>query len=78
MITEQQINNLHKLPKTDVKILLDTCLDILGTCDIDEAKSALGYKNRSRIYQLMIDKNTATIGSHKFICVNLLIHDKNH
>lgn len=70
MITKQQINNLHKLPKDDVKIILDECIEILGVVDVKTAKSALGYKNRSRIYQLMNDNNKLTIGNHKFLMIN--------
>jgi hypothetical protein len=71
MITEQQINNLHKMSKADIKILMHECAEILCLCDIKEAENIL-CKKRRRIYQLMNEENTLQIGIHKFICINLL------
>jgi hypothetical protein len=71
MITEQNINNLHKLSKEDVKIIMHECAEILCVCDIKESEQILGKKKR-RIYQLMNEENTFHIGIHKFPCINLI------
>lgn len=71
MITQKQISNLHKLPLSDINLILDECIEALGVCDVPTACEALAVQ-RSRIYQLMTDNNTKKIGMHKFLMINLL------
>jgi tRNA U38,U39,U40 pseudouridine synthase TruA len=71
MITQEKLNKLHELNKEEVKQILDECIEVLGVCDISESCEALNVQ-KSRIYQLMNDKNTLQIGKHKFLMINKL------
>jgi hypothetical protein len=75
MITEKKLNNIEKLELEDVKQILYKCLLVLGVEDIENARGIFGV-NRSRIYQMMIDKNTLQIGKHKFLMTNFIIKNK--
>ena len=78
MIQEHKLNNICNLEFEEIKQILDTCIDVLGVVDINEAKNALCI-GRQRVYQLMNEKNTIKIGNHKFLSINLLnnkMHEK--
>lgn len=55
-----------------MKKILDECIEALGVCDIETAKNIFQV-HRSRVYQIMNDKNTLQIGIHKFPLINLMI-----
>jgi predicted XRE-type DNA-binding protein len=77
MITQKQISNLHKLPLSDISLILDECIEALGLCDIKTSCEALGVQ-RSRIYQLMDENNVKNIGIHKFLMINILNDEKKN
>ena len=69
MITEQQKQNIASLPIDDLIEILYICKEELGIVDVPEAMHALGV-SRVRVYQLMNENNTFTIGKHKFLMIN--------
>lgn len=71
MLTQEKLNNIHKLPLSEVKQILNECEEALGVTDMETASNVLGIGKR-RVYQLMNEGNSISIGSHKFICINLL------
>lgn len=72
MITQEKLNNLHKLSKDDVLQIFHECEEILGLIDVTKASELLNISKR-RIYQLMDKNNSIEIGSHKLPCLNLMI-----
>lgn len=70
MLSEDKLNNIHKLNPKEVLQIFHECEEYLGLVSISEASHILGRSKR-RIYQLMNDSNTIIIGIHKFLCINL-------
>lgn len=71
MIQEKKLSNIYNLNYDEIKQILYTCIDVLGMIDVEEAQQALGV-GRQRVYQLMNENTTIKIGTHKFICINLI------
>jgi hypothetical protein len=72
MLTQEKLNNIHRLNPEEVMQILHECEEYLGIVDMDQAESILHISKR-RIYQKMNDKNCQSIGRHKFPCINLFI-----
>ncbi|MFA5300690.1 MAG: hypothetical protein WC389_21080 [Lutibacter sp.] len=72
MITREKLNNLRRLPLEDIFQIFHECVGALAIADMDEAEHALGISKR-RIYQLMNDKNSVSLGKHEFPCINLFV-----
>ena len=69
MLSQEKLNSLHKLQQLEVEQILYECIEILGVVDIQEACEALNVQ-RSRIYQIMNEKNIIIIGKHKYLKLN--------
>jgi len=72
MITQQKLNNIHKLQPNEVLQIFHECVEYLGLSDMESAELILG-KSKRRIYQLMTPKNSLFLCKHKLPFVNLLI-----
>lgn len=72
MIAKEKLNNLHKLDLTDIGLIFLECEEALGLVDVETASIILGVSKR-RVYQMMNDKNSISIGRHKFPCINLMV-----
>ena len=68
-MTELQKQNVSKMSASDLRELLDICIEELSVVDVNEAMIALKV-GRQRVYQLMNDNNTLKIGKHKFLMLN--------
>jgi len=68
-------NFYNKLSYQERKELLDICIDDLGVVDTPDVMKILNV-NRSRIYQIMNDKNTLKIGKHKYLMLNKYLNEK--
>jgi len=70
MLSQDKLNNIHKLKHEEILQIFHECEEVLGIVDLEESKKALGIGKR-RIYQLMNENNSIKIGRHKFPCINL-------
>ena len=72
MLSQDKLNNIHKLKQDEILQIFHECEEALGLVDIEDAAHILAISKR-RIYQLMTDKNSIKIGRHKFPLINILI-----
>jgi hypothetical protein len=75
MLTQEKLNNIHKLKLDEIFQIFHECEEALGIIDLEDSSKILGIGKR-RIYQLMNDSNSIKIGRHKFPCINILINNK--
>jgi hypothetical protein len=71
MLTQDKLNNIHKLNPEEILQILHECEEALGLVDISEASNILCLSKR-RIYQKLNPANSIKIGNHIFPCINLL------
>ena len=71
MLSQDKLNNIHKLKSEEIIQIFHECEEALGLVDMESASLALGLSKR-RLYQLMDEKNSIQIGCHKLPLVNLI------
>jgi hypothetical protein len=71
MLSEDKLNNIHKLELEEILQIFHECKIALGLEDMENASKALGVSKR-RLYQLMDYNNSIQIGCHKLPLVNLI------
>lgn len=72
MLSQDKLNNIHKLKQDEILQIFHECEEALGLVDIEDASHILAIRKR-RVYQLMNDSNSIKIGRHKFPLINILI-----
>jgi predicted DNA-binding transcriptional regulator AlpA len=70
MLSQEKLNNIHKLKSEEILQIFHECEEYLGLVDMEESEKILGISKR-RVYQLMNQNNSIEIGKHKFPCINL-------
>ena len=72
MLSEDKLNNIHKLKPDEIVQIFHECEEALGLVDLTDSSNILGISKR-RVYQLLNNKNSLVIGKHKFPFINLMI-----
>jgi predicted DNA-binding transcriptional regulator AlpA len=75
MLSQDKLNNIHKLNFDEILQIFHECEEALGLVDIEDAAHILAISKR-RVYQLMKEGNYINIGKHKFPLINCFINNK--
>lgn len=71
MITQTQLNNIHKLSSDDCLLILHECAERLGLVDVDEFCKITCKGKRATYYNIKQGKiKSFEISGKLFICIN--------
>jgi len=71
MITDRQLENLNKLPKEDILVIMHECAEILGMVSIKDYSNIMGMPRRTIYDHITFEKiKTFQISEHKFPLIN--------
>lgn len=71
MLTNDKLNNIHKLNSDEVIQILHECVEYIGMADIETASRVLGISKR-RLYQKLTPSNHLKLGIRIIPFINLL------